>query len=93
MTKNEIKLIKRPSKPSDVTQTPELATALGNIRVRMTAIIIAGILALVLLSSGLVAIFTNHPQAKDFWLIIGPIISGAVSGLIGFEIGQKTKDQ
>ncbi len=77
--------------PTDNIQSPELVTAQGNVKIRITAIIVVGVVILVLLLGGLYAYITDPTHAKDLWLIIGPIISAAISGLVGFEIGQKTK--
>jgi len=34
--------------------------------------------------SGLIAFFIIPQQAKEVWLTIGPILSGTVSGMLGF---------
>lgn len=81
---------KTPSKENPYTQ-PELITAQGNVMIRITTIIVVGVIVLALLVGGLYAHITDPTHAKDLWLIIGPIMAGALSGLVGIEIGQKTK--
>jgi RsiW-degrading membrane proteinase PrsW (M82 family) len=92
MTKTGIKRAKETSPPANGTQSAEIVTAKGNITIRLTAIVMAGVILLVLLLGGFLAFYSNPSQSKDLWLIIGPIISGAVSGLVGFQIGKKSKE-
>jgi hypothetical protein len=92
MNKSDIKPAPRQSVPESNIISAEIVTAKGNVKIRLTAIIMAGVIVLALLIGGLYAYFVNPAQSKDLWLIIGPIISAAVSGLVGYEIGKKSKD-
>ena len=92
MTEPKPKAREKNSVPAGSIQSADLITAKGNIAIRLTSIIIAGLIVLCLLGVGSYAFFTNPAQSKDLWLIIGPIISGAVSGLVGYEIGRKSRN-
>jgi hypothetical protein len=62
----------------------------GDVHVQMTVAIAMGVISLVLTLGGLLAFFYNAQNAKDLWVIIGPIISAALSGFVAFLIGKRS---
>lgn len=70
-------------------RTPAQIRAEGDIKVKIGVLWFVGVI------SGLLALFGGstfllHPDnAKDIWVIIGPIISAAVTGVVAFLTGEK----
>jgi len=60
-------------------------------RERLT--IVGGVMAIcvILAAGGIYISIQDSTKAKDTWVIIGPIISGLASGLIGALLGRKGK--
>lgn len=79
-----------PSKENPYTQ-PEVIKAQGSISIRKTTVIALAAITLILLFGGLYAHITDPSHAKDLWLIIGPLIGGSISGLVGIALGQKSE--
>jgi anti-sigma factor RsiW len=65
------------------TETPEQILARSEAKARVLGIAFAGSIAAVLALSGVVMIFVAPDRAKDVWLIVGPIITAAVSRMQG----------
>jgi hypothetical protein len=74
---------------TQASQSPEEIYAHGDVKTRLEIISFVKWLTLVLVAGGVAAWVWNPDKAKDFWLIIGPIISGSVSGVIGFVTGER----
>ena len=71
----------------------EEISAHGDVRVRVAIIRLVTIVTAVLALGGVAAWFWKPENAKELWIIIGPIISAAVSGLIGFLAGERTGER
>lgn len=56
---------------------------------QMAVVIAVAVIVLVLAVGGLLAFLYNSENAKDLWVIIGPIISAVLSGFIAFLIGKR----
>jgi len=74
---------------AQASQSPEEIYAHGDVRTRLEIISFVKWLALLLVAGGIAVWIWSPEKAKDFWLIIGPIISGSVSGVIGFVTGER----
>ena len=70
-------------------KTPAHIEAEGNIQIRMSVIKWIGILCAILAIGGLIAYCIYPDKAKDIWVIVGPILSGAITGMIGFLAGER----
>lgn len=81
-----LKLLKDTVKP----ETPAQIRARGDIKIRIGVLIFVGIICSILSIIGGISFITSPENAKDVWVIIGPIISGAVTGTIGFLTGEKS---
>lgn len=64
-------------------ETPEQILARSEAKARVLGIGFVGSIAVVLALSGVVAIFLAPDRAKDVWLIVGPIVTAAISGMLG----------
>ena len=74
---------------SSKQQTTEQIMARGEVGIRIKLIrLVSGIL-LILTIRGVAAFYFAPDRWKDFWVVIGPIISGAVAGCLGFIAGDK----
>jgi hypothetical protein len=67
-----------------VVETPEQILARSEAKARVLGIIFVGSMSTVLVLGGVAAIFFAPDRAKDVWLIVGPIVTGAISGMLGF---------
>lgn len=70
-------------------KTPAQIRAAGDVKVKVGVLWLVGITCAILsIFGGLV--FINTPEhAKDFWVIIAPIITAGVTGTIAFLTGEK----
>jgi hypothetical protein len=64
-------------------ETPEQILARSEAKARVLGIGFVGSIAALLALSGIAAIFVAPDRAKDVWLIVGPIVTGAISGMLG----------
>jgi hypothetical protein len=62
----------------------------GEVKTRMGIIWFVGIICGILAIGAFIISYKDISNAKDIWVIIGPIISGAVSGTVGFLSGEKS---
>ena len=71
-------------------KTPAQIRAAGDVKVKVGVLWLVGVTCAILsLFGGLV--FINTPDnAKDFWVIIAPIITAGVTGTIAFLTGEKS---
>lgn len=81
---------KKPSDENAYTQ-PEVIKAHGSVSIRKNTVVALSAITIILLLGGLYAHFTDPSHAKDLWLIIGPLIGGSISGLVGIALGQKSE--
>jgi hypothetical protein len=78
-----------PGSQSPTGPSVEEISAHGDVSVRLAIIRVVTIVTAVLATGGIAAWFWKPENAKELWVIIGPIISGAVSGSIGFIAGER----
>lgn len=70
-------------------QTAAQIKAAGDVKVKVGVLWLVGVFCTVLGGFGGV-VFINTPEhAKDFWVIIGPIISAAMTGTVAYLTGDK----
>ncbi len=77
-----------PIKPEIRPRTPDEILAHGDAMVRFTLAIIIGLAIATLTFGGIFVWFKDPQYSRELWVIIGPIISGAIQGAIGFLAGQ-----
>ncbi len=77
------------SSPAIPRPRPSTILAEGEVRIQVTIARFIGAIIIVLALGGLIFTFVNPAEAKSLWVIIGPIISGGISGAIGFLDGKK----
>jgi len=77
------------SSPTVAPQKPRTILAEGEIKIQVTIAWFVGSIIIMLTLGGLIFNFVNPPEAKNLWVIIGPIISGGISGALGFLAGKK----
>jgi hypothetical protein len=71
------------------SKTPDVIHAEGDVWTRLAVVIFVTIIVSILALGGIIAWLKDPTTAKDLWVIIGPIISGAVLGVIGFIAGER----
>lgn len=70
-------------------KTPAQIRAAGDVKVKVGVLWLVGVTCSILSIFGGV-VFINTPEhAKDFWVIIAPIITAGVTGTIAFLTGEK----
>lgn len=52
--------------------------------------VLISVLTVLLTLSGTITIFIAPDQSKDIWVIITPILSATISGVLGFFAGQQS---
>jgi hypothetical protein len=70
-------------------ETSETIRAHGDIRFRIGVLWLVGIICVILSMGGVAAFFASPDRAKDIWVIIGPIISAGMTGVVGFLAGER----
>ena len=63
--------------------------AKGDIKFRMTVLWFVGLICAMLTIFGCSIFMFNPGIAKDVWVIIGPILSSAITGTIAYLTGEK----
>lgn len=66
-----------------------LIHAEGEIKTRIGVLWLIGVVCSLLIVGGFAVIFVRPESTKDVWVIIGPIISAAISGTVSFLAGQR----
>jgi hypothetical protein len=66
----------------------ESKVARGDIDIRRRLVWLVFWVVLILTVSGVAAFFWCPERFKDFWAVVGPIISGAVLGAVGYIAGE-----
>ena len=76
-----------------VRSSPTTAEIYARGDVTTRVVVVAGVLIIVviLVLGGLFISYTQPDRTKDVWVIIGPLISAALSGTIGFIAGESHK--
>lgn len=70
-------------------QTVGQIRAQGEVNTRLGVLWFVGVVCLALIILGGVTFIINPESAKDVWVVIGPIISSAVTGTVAFLTGEK----
>lgn len=83
------KLLLENSKP----KTPAQIKAAGEVKVKVGVLWLVGTTSAVLALFGGVAFFTIPEKAQDLWVIIGPIITAALTGTLGYLTGEKNSSK
>lgn len=68
--------------------TTEQIKAHGDVKTRIGVLWFVGTICAILSLGGVTAFFVNPENAKDIWVIIGPIISAGVSGIVSYSAGE-----
>ncbi|WP_133406903.1 hypothetical protein [Parashewanella tropica] len=71
------------------TFSTEQIKAHGNVKTKIAIVWFVGIICGILSLGGLIATFVNPTSAKDIWVIVGPIISAAVTGTVSYFAGEQ----
>ena len=77
--------------PGSSTETTEAIKAHGDVKIRTGVLWLVGGVCGILSIGGLLAFFVRPDHAKDIWVIIGPIISAGVTGVVAFLSGERNK--
>jgi hypothetical protein len=70
--------------------TTEQIKAHGDVKTRIAMLWFVGLICGILAIGGIAAFFINPDSAKDVWVIIGPIISAALSGTVSYFAGERS---
>jgi hypothetical protein len=76
----------RNSRRANSTAIQQLATE-SDARAKILTIRFVGFTAMLLAAAGAVSFFVAPDRSKDVWVIVGPILTGAISGMLGFWAG------
>ena len=68
--------------PPSGTQSPDHIRASGDVKTKIAIIWFVGIISGILATGGMIAFFVDSEKSKDIWVIIGPIITAAVTGTV-----------
>lgn len=80
------KLLAESAKP----KTPAQIRAAGDVKVRVGVLWVVGVTCGVLALAGVAMFFWNPGDAKDLWVIIGPIITAGITGILGYLTGENS---
>ena len=69
--------------------TTGMIQAHGEVKTRIGVLWLIGVVCSLLILGGFAVIFVRPELTKDVWVIIGPIISAAISGTVSFLAGQR----
>jgi hypothetical protein len=69
--------------------TPAAIRAQGDIKTRIGILWFVGVITCLLIAIGGVALFVIPDKSQEVWVIIGPIISSAVTGTVAFFTGER----
>lgn len=70
-------------------KTPAQIRAAGDVKVKVGVLWLVGVTCSILAIFGGVVFIRTPEHAKDFWVIIAPIITAGVTGTIAFLTGEK----
>ena len=70
-------------------KTPAQIRAAGDVKVKVGVLWLVGVTCSILALFGGIVFIRTHEHAKDFWVIIAPIITAGVTGTIAFLTGEK----
>ena len=69
--------------------TPGIIRAHGEVKTRVGVLWVVGIVCCLLVIGGFVVFLFRPELSKDVWVIIGPIISAALSGTVSFLAAER----
>lgn len=69
---------------------PQVIRARGDVTTRVGVLWFVGAICTLLIIGGFTVFIVQPEHAKDVWVIIGPIISAAVSGTVSFLAGERS---
>jgi len=80
------KLQMRNRKPANSTLIQPFA-AESDAKAKILTILFVGFTVMLLAVAGAVSFFVAPDRSKDVWVSVGPVLTGAVSGMLGFLAG------
>jgi hypothetical protein len=75
--------------PDAAAANPGLVKAHGDVKTRIGVLWLIGIVCSLLIVGGFAVFLLRPESAKDVWVIIGPIISAAMSGTVSFLAAER----
>ena len=75
--------------PAPVPSSTGIIKAEGDVKTRIGVLWLIGIVCSLLITGGFAVFFVRPESAKDVWVIIGPIISAAISGTVSFLAAER----
>lgn len=75
--------------PTPLPPTTGIIKAQGEVKARIGVLWLIGIVCSLLIIGGFAVFFVRPESAKDVWVIIGPIISAAISGTVSFLAAER----
>jgi hypothetical protein len=73
--------------PKRANSTGTQLLAESDARAKILAIRFVGFTVMLLAVAGAMSFFVAPDRSKDVWVSVGPILTGAISGLLGFWAG------
>ena len=73
--------------PARANSTATRLSVENDEKAKILAICFVGFIAMLLTVAGAISFFVAPDRSKDVWVIVGPILTGAISGLLGFWAG------
>ncbi len=70
-------------------QSPAQIRAHGEVKIKLGVLWLVGTVSVVLGGFGCISFLMTPDKSKDLWVIIGPIISAGVTGVVAFLTGEK----
>lgn len=70
-------------------KTPAQIRAAGDVKIKVGVLWLVGVTCSILATFGGIVFIQTPEHAKDFWVIIAPIITAGVTGTIAFLTGEK----
>ena len=70
-------------------QTTAQIKAHGDVKVKLGVLWLIGVVSVILGTFGCISFLITPDKSKDLWVIIGPIISASLTGVVAFLTGEK----
>ena len=70
-------------------QTTAQIRAHGEIKIKLGVLWLVGTVSVILGTFGCISFLLTPDKSKDLWVIIGPIISAGITGVVAFLTGEK----
>lgn len=74
-------------------KTPAQIRAAGDVKIKLGILWFVGAVCCGLLIIGSIPLINDPKNAKDTWVIIGPILSGVLTGTVAYFTGEKQGNQ